>query len=179
MRIIAALVVLLFATTACVQQRTDEDTSTNTAPTATPTLAALTYPEGVVVPVDWYEQQNDGIYASVNPKECCFLAPVSKFTLNNPAGTQRAVFFFYVPSLAPFKAGKERVAVQFDGIASGSPAPLLPGGQQIIFSIPPALQKKPHLVATLTMSYSWVPKKLGVNGDTRTLTVILTKVGYI
>jgi hypothetical protein len=100
-------------------------------------------------------------------------------TLDNPAGSQRAVFSFFVPSVKPLQDKPERVSVALDGVRTGAPAVLAPGAQDVIVSIPASLEQRPHLRATLVMGTAWIPSKAGINGDQRELSVMLTRVGYI
>jgi len=72
----------------------------------------------------------------------------------------------------------ERVTIALDGIKSGA-FDLAPGAHDVTLSIPTALRRERRIVASLTMSIAWVPAKTGVNGDTRELSVMLLKVGYI
>ena len=141
--------------------------------------ATLFYPTGTVPPENWKAQRESGIYPADTAKDCCFLAGQAHMTLDNPQGAQRAVFSFYVPAVKPLTERPESVSVAFDGVSSGAPAPLTTGAQDVLVNIPASVRDRAHLTATLTMSYAWVPKDVGLNGDTRHLSVILTKVGYI
>ena len=148
-------------------------------PVAVASVAPLSsYPPGIVPPADYAGALRAGIYPSDAPGQCCFLAGRSLLVLDNPTGAQLAVFTFYVPSLRPLQQHPERVFVTFDGLHAGS-AQLVPGLQNVTFTIPKPVRKTRHLVAGLTMSVHYVPKKIGLNPDTRDLSVVLTKVGYI
>lgn len=144
-----------------------------------PPTPSVVYPAGIVPPEDWSTATRQGVYSSESPKTCCFLAGHSTLTLDNPPGSQLAVFTFFVPSVKPLLKTPESVSVKFDGIASGKPAQLLPGIQNVSLPIPEALRKRGHLTASLAMPVTWVPQRIGLNGDRRELSVMLVRVGYI
>jgi len=167
-----ALLLVVLALAACAHGR---DQTSQSATAAGPAI----YPAGIVAPADYVSGVRTGIYSSDEPKTCCFLAGNSQLTLDNPAGAQLAVFTFYVPSVAPLLKNGEVVRMRFDGRSAGAPAHLSPGMQDVTISIPPALHSHPRIAATLHMSVTWVPKKIGLNDDLRELSVMLIRVGYI
>jgi hypothetical protein len=160
--------------TACSHAKTQSSVASATASPST-----IVYPAGIVPPADWHAQTHNGVYAADSAKQCCFLAGRAVVTLDNPPGAQRAVFSFYVPAVKPFEHKTERVTVAFNGKQAGAPADLPTGAQSVIFTIPPALRNKPHIVASLKMSTTWVPRRIGLNADGRVLSIMLTQVGYI
>ena len=111
--------------------------------------------------------------------QCCFLAGHALLTLDVTPNAQLAVFKFFVPSVKPLLAAKERVTLTLNGVPSGTPADLTPGTHDVIFTIPTSLRGKHRLTAALAMSIVWVPKKIGLNADERELSVMLLRVGYI
>ncbi len=137
------------------------------------------YPVGIVPPPDWVSSKRAGIYSGETPTTCCFLAGTSTLVLDNPPGSQLAVFTFYVPSVDPLLKKPERVTVRFNGKPAAAPARLAPGMQDVSFPIPASLRQTRHLVASLEMSVRWVPKKIGLNDDLRELSIMLIRVGYI
>lgn len=145
---------------------------------STASTGLAVYPPGIVAPADYAAGARAGVYSSDSPKTCCFLAGNAQVTLDNPSGAQLAVFTFYVPTVAPLKNGAT-VRVRFDGKPAGAPARLSPGMQDVSFTIPPALRSRSRLTAALNVSVSWVPKDIGLNADTRHLSVMLTRIGYI
>ncbi len=152
--------------------------ASQTAQTASP-APSIFYPPGIVPPADSVAQKRSGIYPGATARECCFLAGRSLFTLDNPAGSVRVVFTFYVPSVKPLTAKPERVALALNGVSAGPPAVLHPGLQEVIFAVPPALRGRARLGAALTMSTVWIPQRIGLNDDVRELSVVLVKAGYI
>jgi hypothetical protein len=137
------------------------------------------YPAGIVSPANRAAAVRAGIYPADAPGQCCFLTGQSLLALDNPTGAQTAIFSFFVPSVKPLMQSKpERVTIELDGIKAGA-FDLAPGAHDVTLSIPTALRRERRIVASLTMSIAWVPAKAGVNGDTRELSVMLLKVGYI
>jgi len=147
--------------------------------TSTASGAPLFYPPGVVPPGDWQAQTRDGIYSADTADQCCFLAGHALLTLDVTPNAQLAVFKFFVPSVKPLLAAKERVTLTLNGVPAGTPADLTPGTHDVIFTIPTSLRGKHRLTAALAMSIVWVPKKIGLNADERELSVMLLRVGYI
>jgi hypothetical protein len=170
--VIAALAFCLLA--ACAHGE-----AANSAAAGSASAAPLFYPPGVLPPGDWQAQTRDGIYSADTAAQCCFLAGRSLLTLDVAPNAQLAVFKFFVPSVKPFLAGKERVTLALNGIPAGTPADLTPGIHDVIFTIPASLRGKRRLAASLAMSVVWVPKRIGLNADERELSVMLLRVGYI
>jgi hypothetical protein len=136
------------------------------------------YPNGIVAPASYAAGIRAGIYGDYSSADCCFLAGHSLLVLDNRPGARLAVFTFFVPNLKPFLKGEERVSIAFDGVPSGT-FPLALGEQNVTAAIPAQVRGTRHLIASLRMSIAFVPKRIGLNGDVRELSVVLTKVGYI
>ncbi len=171
----AALLASIALLAACSHERSDA-TAEGSSGAAAP---ATVYPAGLVPPADWAGSRRAGIYPSDTPKTCCFLAGTSLLVLDNPPGSQLAVFTFYIPSVEPLTKNHERVVVRFNGKPAGPPAELSPGMQDVTVTIPAPLRRKRHLPASLAMSIKWVPKNIGLNDDRRELSIMLIRVGYI
>lgn len=166
-----ALLLGVFVLAGCAHDRNQNSAATAGGPAV--------YPAGIVAPADYVSGVRTGIYSSDDPKTCCFLAGNAQLTLDNPAGAQLAVFTFYVPSVAPLLKNAEVVRMRFDGRPAGAPAHLSPGMQDVTIPIPPPLRSRVRIAATVNMSVTWVPKKIGLNDDLRQLSVMLIRVGYI
>jgi len=152
--------------------------SRHPAPKNTTTPGSLVFPAGIVAPSDWASAVRAGIYPSDSAKTCCFLSGEARLTLDNPIGSQVAVFTFYTPSVTPLRSG-ERIRFTFEGLTVGNPVELGAGMQDVTLSIPPSLRQRTHLIARLDMSVQWVPKRIGLNDDLRKLSVILIRVVYL
>ncbi|MBV8116618.1 MAG: hypothetical protein JOY69_09365 [Candidatus Eremiobacteraeota bacterium] len=159
-------------------RHTPENTANAQAGAAAAPAASAIYPAGIVAPANWASATHAGIYSSDAAKTCCFLAGNATLALDNPAGAQLAVFTFYTPAVAPLRERRERVSVSFNGTPAAT-ASLAPGMQNVSVPIPPSLRQARPLHATLRMSVTWVPKKIGLNEDRRELSVMLVRVGYI
>ena len=87
------------------------------------------------------------------------------------------VFRVYVPDFKPFANAPERIKTILGGVKMASVA--VPRGMHTLsFELPKRLAKSDTIRATLTMATSYVPKDIGVNNDTRTLSIILVDVSY-
>jgi hypothetical protein len=138
---------------------------------------ALILPPGIVP----FENATSAVIAGVYPVThgtCCFLAPKAHVTLDKPAGSLQVTFNFYTPKIGSYYDG-ETVTVDAGGkSASGA---LKKGPRRWIvvsMALPPKYRYQTSVPVTITASKTVVPKKIGVNGDTRNLGVILTKVEY-
>ena len=172
MKPIALLLCFAVLATAC-SRGTD-----NTSAQPSSTSSAILYPPGIVAPSDWATAVQQGVWGTNVPEQCCFLNGHPTLVLDNPPGSQIVVFTFYVPSVKPLLKRREQVTAAFNGILVGSSV-LTSGMQNVSFTIPPSLRNRSHIAASLSMSYAWVPRKLGLNADRRELSVMLTRVGYI
>ncbi|HTU83871.1 MAG TPA: hypothetical protein VMF61_17235 [Candidatus Acidoferrales bacterium] len=139
--------------------------------------AASIYPSGV----DPFDSDAvaaaHGLYPDTAAASCCFLARRASFTLRKPAGARTAVFTFYVPDFAPFARARQRVTFRFDGMPAGS-AEVPVGAHDVPVAFPPSLVAKSAVTASLAMSIAFVPNRIGVSDDDRTLSVVLTQVAY-
>jgi hypothetical protein len=146
----------------------------------TPSPAAnshLVYPKGIVPFANEASAQLHGLYPAQTARRCCFLAGHARLRLAKPIGARTAVFWFYVPKLAPFKGRRERVTVAFEGTASGT-ADLAVGYRNARFSLPTPLAHQATVEASVTMSILFVPRQIRLNNDTRPLSIVLTQVSY-
>ena len=119
---IAAALGLAAALTACAHDRA-QDASGGSRAGGGSTI----YPAGIVAPADFADAMHAGIYASDAPKTCCFLAGSALLTLDNPPGSQLAVFTFYVPSVAPLAEKCRTRAREFQRKAGRSAGGALAG----------------------------------------------------
>jgi hypothetical protein len=107
------------------------------------------------------------------------IAPHAVLKLNNPPNSELAVFHIYVPKVPPYDGRGVRLSCAFEGVSAGAPQWLAVGIHNVTFEIPPGLRAKTGIVATLEMAPSWNPQKYGFGRDSRDLSVMLLKVGYI
>jgi hypothetical protein len=138
---------------------------------------AFSYPAGLVVPRGETVAVTRGVYPAAGGETCCFLAKSATIVLSKPAGATTAIFTFFVPDFPPFANARERIAMTFDGIAT-RPVDVPKGLHDVAVTLPSALAGKGRVHAFLDMSISYVPAQIGVNTDTRTLSIVLTQVRY-
>ena len=139
--------------------------------------AAFSYPAGLIAPANPDIARQKGIYPAAKGETCCFLAKTATLELDKPRGATTATFTFYVPDLSPFAKATERIAMTFDGIAI-RPVDAPKGLHDVIVALPPSLVGKTRINAYLAMSIAFVPVRIGLNSDQRTLSIVLTRVRY-
>lgn len=140
-------------------------------------MLTMHYPPGIAAPRGEADAQRRGVYLETAPAACCFLGADAAFELRKPAGDSTIVFSFLVPATAPFAHAPEIVNVLFEGVPAGS-APLSPGVHDVRFRLSPAMAKRTRITSSMHMSISYVPKQIGMNGDTRRLSIKLLRVSY-
>ncbi|HKE38157.1 MAG TPA: hypothetical protein VKB39_12020 [Candidatus Baltobacteraceae bacterium] len=157
-------------------QTTAAASQTTAAATPTP-VPAFSYPGGLVLPRDETVAQKRGVYPAAGGETCCFLAKSATIVLAKPAGATTAIFSFFVPDFSPFANAPERVAMTFEGIAV-RPVDVPKGMHEVAVALPRSLASKASVNAFLDMTIAYVPADVGINGDTRTLSIVLTQVRY-
>jgi hypothetical protein len=134
-------------------------------------------PQGIAA----FESATAAVSAGVYPgteRSCCFLAPTAHVVLDKPAGRLAVTFNFYTPNIGSYYDG-ETVTVDAGGQTAKGSLQQGPRRWIIISMALPAKYRDETLVpVTITASRTLVPKKIGINGDTRDLGVIFTKVEY-
>jgi hypothetical protein len=147
------------------------------APTPMPLSTPVAfYPAGVIMPDN--ADSSDGVYAVAERDRCCFLASSARLHLHKPLGAKHIFFRFLVPQVPPFANEPERVYVTFNGVRVGNPVALAEGWHDVQFTLPDRLAASRDLTAELRMTISFVPSDLGLNADTRRLSILLTSVSY-
>jgi hypothetical protein len=169
LRVFAPALALMVAVAGC-SRGSHSDASSAATPSAE--SSGPVYPAGVLSPAP-------GLYPADAASQCCFLGDHATLTLQNVPGSERVAFKFYVPDVAPLRHDGERIAVSLDGAPVTTTAALLPGEHDVTLEIPAALRQKQRITASLQMSRSWVPSKIGLNGDVRELSLMLLQVSYI
>ncbi len=141
-------------------------------------LMNLYYPPGVIPPDSAAAGARQGIYLDTAPDLCCFLNGKPSLRLRKPFGASVVVFKFDVPDTAPFANRPERVAIFFNALLAGPPVNLSPGTHEVSFRLTPSLARSSALTAAMRMSVAYVPKQIGMNDDTRQLSIKLLRVDY-
>jgi hypothetical protein len=171
MKKLAAAALLLAVVAAC-----GSPSSASHASDAQPAVAAV-YPPGIKAFKNPGAAVNAGLYTSSSMRDCCFIKKRAVLTLEKPAGAQVATLYFFVPDLPPYKTGQS-ITVSVGG-RSATASSL--AGKQIVISIalPPRYVSDTDVPTEIVAAKSINPQKLGINNDTRDLSVLLKKVEYL
>jgi hypothetical protein len=146
------------------------------ASNAQPAVAAV-YPSGIKEFKSPAAASNAGLYTSSSMRDCCFIKQRAVLTLEKPAGAQVATLYFFVPDLAPYRTGQS-VTVSVGG--RSATASSMAGKQLVIsLSLPPRYVSGTAAPVVIVATKSVNPQKLGINNDTRQLSVLLKKVEYL
>jgi len=143
-----------------------------------PRSEPLFYPAGIVPPASRAAAIDQGLYPETTSTACCFLSGAARLRLAKPIGALRVVLEFNVPDTPPFAGQPERVSVAFGGISVGPPIALVKGVQDVSLPLPARLANEGVVTAALRMSIAYVPKQIGMNEDTRRLSIMLLRVRY-
>lgn len=119
-----------------------------------------------------------GIYAAPSQDGCCFLNKTATFILRKPPQAKSVLLNVYVSNNDYLRTHGQLVSAFFNGVSAGRPVAAHLGGQVLEFAIPAKLARQNTLNTKLVMSTSYVPKDLGINGDVRTLSLILVGVTF-
>lgn len=142
---------------------------TTAAPTPLPSTLAL--PSGI----DRADAANVvGIYPS-DPTTCCFIGTHAAFAMHVPENTRWLTMTFYAPDYSFY--GRQRLAIRVDG-ALALRTDALERGATTTIRVPVSAvdAKGGTLRITIDPSFSFVPRQMGINGDTERLSVVLSSV---
>lgn len=141
-----------------------------------PAMAAV-YPPGIQTFKNPGAAANAGLYTSSSMRACCYIKQRATLTLDKPAGAQVATLYFFVPDATPFKTGQS-VTVSVGGRSATASSV---AGRPIVISIslPSRFVSATAVPIKIVAAKSINPKKLGINNDTRDLSVLLKKVEYL
>jgi hypothetical protein len=145
---------------------------------AIPRSEPLFYPAGIVPPASRAAAIDRGLYPETTSSACCFLSGTARLRLATPTGARRVVFEFNVPDTPPFAGRPERVSMAFGGSSTSPSIALVKGVQDVSVPLPARLVDERIVTVALRMSISYVPKQLGMNEDTRRLSIMLLRVRY-
>lgn len=148
-------------------------TTSSTEPAATSPV----YPRGIVRFKDAPSAESAGLYAG-NSRNCCFMGKHTKVLLDKPAGRLRATFTFYVPKVEPYASGESITVTAGGKSASGSTNENGARWITLTLALPDQYKAQTTVPVEIVASKSFVPKKLGINGDPRDLSVEFARVEY-
>lgn len=144
--------------------------ATNEAP------AVAVYPPGIQAFKNPTAAFNAGLYISYATRDCCFIKQHAHLMFDKPAGARFATLYFFTPNAAPYKTG-QKVTVSVPGAtATGTGV----GGKWVTVSLalPPAYISKTMVPVEIATTKAFNPAKLGINGDSRELSVVLRRVDF-
>jgi hypothetical protein len=138
--------------------------------------AAAVYPAGIKQFKNPAAAYNAGLYASYSMHNCCFIRQHASLTLDKPAGARAATLQFFVPDAVPYKSGQTITVSVAGASATGSST----AGKWIAVSLamPPQYIARTAVPIEIVAAKSINPAKLGINADTRDLSVVLQRVDY-
>lgn len=139
--------------------------------TPTPLPSGLALPRGI-------DRSEAGTAVGIYPgdaADCCFIGSRAAFTVRAPNGARWLTLVVYVPNYSAY--GQQRLAVRVNGtqaLVTG----VLENGATTALSVPiPRIAERARaLRIEIVPSFTYVPSDMGINGDTRRLSVILTSV---
>lgn len=134
------------------------------------------YPAGVRAPHN--ARAFGGIYGdSANDLQCCWLSAHDEIHFDKPAGASVMYLSLYEPPVPPITSQQEGVTVRFDDGTTIERCCFRADHRRIPVPLPHNLIGKGGVVHfSMDMKTSWIPAKLGINGDTRRLAGILEQV---
>jgi hypothetical protein len=166
------LVLLLLAVLAACGSGSNASNASGAQPAAAPV-----YPPGIREFKSTAAASEAGLYASRSIRNCCFIKQRAVLTLEKPAGAQVATLYFFVPNVPPYKTG-QYVTVSVGGRSATASSK---AGRQVVISLalPPRFVPETEVPIVIVATKSVIPQKLGINQDTRDVSVLLKKVDYL
>ena len=138
---------------------------------ATPLPTSLSLPPGI----DRTDAgTSEGVYADESTN-CCFLSGRAIFTVRGTANAHGLTLDVYVPGYSFY--GAQRLTVLVDGKVAAKTGVLMKGAMASVNVPLPAKRLTSDSVRVeILPSYSFIPKDVGLNADTRRLSVILKDI---
>ena len=135
---------------------------------------ALVYPPGVLAFKNVASATKAGLYPSTSMRTCCFLKKRAVIVLDKPAGSRTALFRFFVPK--QLKDGNS-IAV-FVGGVTGTGYGAAGKWVEVSIAFPARFIGRSNVPVRIIAKSTFNPAQVGLNGDTRDLSVILQKVEF-
>jgi O-antigen ligase len=131
------------------------------------------YPKGLRGPSDIIS----GVFASNDAGSCCWVGTRAIVRTQAPTGADTLLLNVYLPDFA-VRAGAQSLHVQIDGSPAVLRCCLGAGEHELTIPLPP-VARGTAFTLTLWPGRTFVPKVLGLNEDTRHLSVMLRNVGFL
>ncbi|MGH7737435.1 MAG: O-antigen ligase family protein [Candidatus Tyrphobacter sp.] len=132
--------------------------------------AFANYPEGISS-----RDVVGGLYAAGQSGWCCWIGAKAKLSIPVPARANAVIVTILIPSYAA-KPGGTAIEASFDGVRVSRVCCFGEGTSQVAFNLPRTSAVNRRVLLELTPSTHFVPKALGMNGDERVLSVLLSSV---
>lgn len=117
-----------------------------------------------------------GVYPGENAGDCCWMAPRGAFSVEVPAGADTIQFKVYLPAYAA--QAPQGLVVRIDGAAGTKHCCFGAGEHDIVFALPAHAANGPVHIS-FEAQRSFEPKSLGINDDTRDLSMMLREVAFV
>jgi O-antigen ligase len=141
------------------------------APVCARAATTQIYPQGLSA------QEARGIYAGSDAGSCCWIGRSASFRVIAPMGADTLLITVFIPDYAAHGAS-QGVRVRLNGGTWQERCCLGVGMHELAFSLGEPLQRPLPLSVDVTTLAIFVPAKLGLNGDTRELSVLLRGVAF-
>ncbi len=120
----------------------------------------------------------DGLFVD-DSSGCCFAGKRVTFDLSIPPGSTQVNVTLYPPDLPKHPGQAASMIATFNGKHPITVNGLIPGAlKTYAIPLPAAVRTKTRLALTLAFPQTFVPRDEGINGDTRTLSVVIRSVAF-
>src|SRR5581483_11545947 len=119
-----------------------------------------------------------GVYPGNDSGSCCWMGPSATLRTTVPLGADTLLVTVFVPDYAAPRGGQS-LRVQIDDGLAQEQCCFGAGMHELAFRLPRSVQEQPEIVVHLAARSTFVPKTLGLNGDTRHLSVLLRGLDYL
>src|SRR5581483_353742 len=117
-----------------------------------------------------------GLYSSPDAGSCCWMARQAVIRAYSAGNAATLVLIFSVPNYGPFQTKSESLTLQANTDPPQTRCCYGPGQHAALFQLP-----KHHsgtLILHISAAVTFVPKNLGMNEDTRTLSILVRSFEY-
>lgn len=118
-----------------------------------------------------------GVYAGTDPGNCCWMGSHSTLKLAVPHGADTLLLTVIVPDYAASNAGQS-LRLRVAGQPAQERCCFGQGMHELSFRLPPGTDEHSTIVLHLSARNTFVPKSIGLNDDTRHLSLLIRGVAY-
>jgi O-antigen ligase len=131
------------------------------------------YPTGLNGPSDVVS----GIYPGTDRGNCCWLGTQGALRITVPNGADTLLVTVFVPDYAARRNGQS-LSLQVDHAAPQERCCFGAGQHEFAFRLPPSARGSHVIIARLFAGSTFVPKDIGLGGDTRRLSLLIRSIGF-